>query len=165
MSDRWEELGRTHAVLYGGVGGIWVMILHAPARESDMRAAGPALAKMREGEPKGFPTLTWVLPSAGLSMDAAARKAAAEVTDAYAQWNIARATLIEGKGFQAATVRAIVSGIDMVSRATSPSKVFAHLDETVAWCIAHRSTGAVDRATSADAIVRALHAARAPLGV
>ncbi|MFO0685924.1 MAG: hypothetical protein U0234_27945 [Sandaracinus sp.] len=164
MSERWEELGRTGAVLYGAVGGIWVMILHAPSAEADMRAAGPALAKMRELEPKGFPSLTWVLSSAGLSMDGPARRAAAEVTDAYAQWNIARATLIEGKGFQAATVRAIVSGIDMLSRAKSPTSVHGHLDESVAWCVAHRAQGAVDRTTPPDVIVRALHAARAGVG-
>lgn len=164
MSDRWEELGRTGSVLYGAIGGLWVMILHAPSAEADMRAAGPALAKMRTLEPQGFPSLTWVLSSAGLSMDGPARKAAAEVTDAYAEWNIARATLIEGSGFQAATVRAIVSGIDLLSRAKSPASVHAHLDDGVAWCVAHRSKSAVDRTTPPDVIVRALHAARAPLG-
>ncbi len=164
MSDGWTELGRTSAVTYGAVGGLWVMILHAPCAEPDMRAAGPALSKMRELEPSGFPSLTWVLPSAGLSMDGPARSAAAEVTDAHAQWNIARATLIEGKGFQAATVRAIVSGIDMLARAKSPSSVHGHLDESVAWCVEHRAKGAVDRTTPSDVIVRALRAVRAGLG-
>jgi hypothetical protein len=93
---------------------------------------------MSERYPDGFPTLTWVLPQAGDSMDSDARNAATEVSEELDRWILAEATLIVGTGFRAATARAIVAGLDLVSRSSSVKKVFADLPEAVAWCLSQR---------------------------
>jgi hypothetical protein len=114
---------------------------------------------MLQRHPDGFPTLTWVLPSAGFSMDADARNAATDVTKEYDDSILAMATLIEGTGFQAAAVRAIVSGMDLVARAKAPKKTFAEVAPTVDWCVTlrpvrDRDAGASKEITAVLAEVR-----------
>ncbi len=161
MAATFETLERGTAVLYGASGGIWVMTLHAKLPSAaDMRLAGPALETMRNRHPDGFPTLTWVLPEAGLSMDSDARHAAAAVTHAFRAAILAMATLIEGQGFGAAAVRAIVSGIDLMSGAKAPKKVFGDLASSVAWCATLRperdaNAGIVDEIVASLASMRA----------
>jgi hypothetical protein len=111
---------------------------------------------MAERSPKGFPTLTWILPSAGFTMDSDARHTAAEVTQAFDKEITAMATLIEGSGFQAAAVRAIISGLAVLERTQAPRKVFSELAPAVAWC------GTFAGAKEPEAIVQALSAMRAP---
>ena len=137
-----ERVQRGSSVLYGACGGIWVMTLFARPTEGDMRLARPALEAMSRAHPAGFPTLTWVLPEAGYSMDNDARIAAAEVTQAFERAILAQATLIEGTGFQAATVRAIVAGLDLMSRTSGARKVFSDLTAAVEWCVARRPPAA-----------------------
>lgn len=136
MSASFDVLERGAGVLYGACAGIWVMILFAEPTVTDMRLARPSLRTMSRRHPLGFPTLTWVLPEAGVSMENEARKTAAQITDEYAKAIVANATLIEGTGFRAATVRTIVAGLDMMSRSASAKKVFAELLPAVAWCMA-----------------------------
>lgn len=139
MAGELEQLEKSAGVYYGAAGPIWVMVLFARPTKDDMLTARPALAAMARREPRGFPTLTWILPEAGLSMDNDARTAAAEVTSAFDKQILAQATLIEGTGFQVATVRAIVAGLDMMSRTACPKKVFSELGPAVDWC-ARKST-------------------------
>lgn len=135
MPSDFHELERGTATLYGDVSGIWTMILFGRPTKQDMLLARPALAAMRDRSPRGFTTLTWVLPEAGLSMDEDARKAAATVTSEFNASIVAQATLIELGGFQGATVRAIVAGLDMMSRSTCPKKTFGELEPALAWCL------------------------------
>src|SRR3954462_11191956 len=107
MAKDFEEIERGRTVLYGGTRGIWVMVLHGKPSKADMLLARPALAAMSKRAPSGFPTITWILPEAGLSMDNDARTAAAEVTSEFSKAILAQATVIELAGFQGATVRAI----------------------------------------------------------
>lgn len=111
------------------------MVLFAPPVVADMLPARPSLKSMSQKYPEGFPTLTWVLPSAGFSMDGETRKVAAVITTEYASSIRAQATLVEGVGFQAATVRAIIGGIDMMTRSRAPKKVFGELRPSVDWCL------------------------------
>lgn len=136
-----DELERGQSVLYGDSGGIWVMILFAPPTKDDMLLARPTLTAMRRMHPHGFPTLTWVLPEAGLKMEHDAREAASTVTQEFDRSIRAQATIIEGSGFQAATVRAIVTGLDAMSRSASPKKTFAELTPAVEWCAVRRPEG------------------------
>jgi hypothetical protein len=148
-----QNLGSGSAVYYGSIAGIWVMILHKPPVEADMLLAKPSLVRMSRSEPKGFPTLTWIMPSAGFWLDPAAKKVAGNITAEFSESILARATLIDAIGFQAAAVRAIVTGIDLFTRSPSPGKVFTDLESTVAWCLSlHPSPPAV----KADLIVRAV---------
>jgi hypothetical protein len=141
MAAGFEELGHTSAVLYGESAGIWVMILYAPPVKADMLAAGPTLAAMQRKSPEPFPTLTWVLDSAGYRMDADARQAATDVTKSFAAAIGAQATLIEGAGFQGAAVRAIIAGMDAVSRTAAKKKVFSALGPATSWCLESRVGG------------------------
>lgn len=135
MSEaRFIHLGRGGSVLYGGCEGIWVMAMFATPTKADMLLARPALEVMAKECPKGFPTLTWVLPEAGYRMDHDARQAASDVTKEFDALVLAQATLIEGTGFQAAAVRAIIAGIEVMSRSSGATKVFADLSTSVAWC-------------------------------
>lgn len=161
MATDFVELERGTAVLYGACGGVWVMILFGKPGPSDMRLARPALETMLRRAPEGFPSLTWILPQAGFSMDADAREAAAEVTRAFDRSLLAQATVIEGTGFQAAAVRAVVTGLDVMSRTTGPKKTFATLEPAVAWCLARRPESV--RATSPAEVIAAIAAARAAL--
>lgn len=159
MGVELDRLERGSSVLYAGCGGIWVMILHASPAKADMLLARPALAAMKRKHPTGFPTLTWVLPEAGFRMEHDARQAAAEVTQQYDAVIRAQATLIEGSGFQAAAVRAIVSGLDVMSRSASSKRVFSELAPAVAWCL-ERSAQPAPASDVAGAIAAARDAVR-----
>jgi len=161
MDTSFEVLERGPAVLYGDCSGIWVMILHRRPSVVDMELARPALKSMHERHPDGFPTLTWVLPEAGWSMDADARQTAAAVTKAFDAAILTMANVVEGEGFAAAAVRAIVAGIDLLSRAAAPKKTFKKLDDAVAWCASRRPTR--DRSGTNDAMISAISAIRTGL--
>jgi hypothetical protein len=158
MAEQFDELARGDSVLYGGCGGIWVMVLFAPPTKPDMLLAGPTLAAMRRRVGHPFPTLTWVLSEAGYRMEADARKAATDVTTEHAASLSAQATLVEGAGFQAAAVRAIISGLDAISRTGGKKSVFSDLGDAVAWCLdfRHDPHAPANEAT----IVQALEEAR-----
>jgi hypothetical protein len=161
MAKDFEELERGAATLYGDARGIWVMILFGKPTKPDMLLARPALAAMAKRAPAGFPTLTWVLPEAGLSMENDARTAAAEVTNDYAKQIVAQATLIELSGFQGATVRAIIAGLDMMTRSSSPKKVFGELAPCIDWCARlAKDQNILDRA---ETVTRTLQGVRAGL--
>lgn len=152
-----EVLQQGRAVVYGACEGFWVMILFAPPTKPDMLLARPSLAAMKRRHPSGFPTLTWVLPEAGYRMETDAREAASTVTKEFDAQIRAQATLIEGSGFQAAAVRAIIGGLDAMSRTTSVKKVFSELTPASAWCLEKRPE---PTPASLSEVVRVLGAAR-----
>jgi len=135
LPSDYTELERGTAVHYAACGGIWVMTIFATPHKADMLLARPALQKMEKWMPGGFSTLTWVLPDAGYRMESDARAAASDVTKAFNAVIRAQATLIEGSGFQAATVRAIVAGLDTVIRSANSKKVFSELEPAIGWCL------------------------------
>ena len=141
MAESFEELARGPTALYGACAGIWVMIVYAPPIKADMLMARGTLAAMAKKGPHAFPTLTWCLAEAGYRMDADARTAATDVTREFAASISAQATLIEGEGFQGAAVRAIISGMDAISRTASKKKVFGELAPAVQWCLEVRPGG------------------------
>lgn len=138
----YQLLERTAGVVYAACGNVWTMTVFAEPKLADMKAARPALSAMAQRCPRGFPTLTWILPEAGFRMDNDARDAAGEITRSFESSILAQATLIEGSGFQAAAVRAIVGGLDHMSRSRCKKKVFSDLAEAVAWCLAEGGASA-----------------------
>lgn len=134
------------------------MMLHAPPLTKDILLARNALKAMHERFPAGYPTLTWILPDAGFSMDSEARTASATITQEFASAIVAQGTLIEGSGFQAATVRAIISGIDMMARTRAPRKVFAELPPCIEWCARNRPAPAAPPAPELRAALEATRA-------
>lgn len=154
----YELLERTAGVVYAACGNIWTMTLFAEPKLLDMKAARSALATMARRCPRGFPTLTWILPQAGFRMDNDARDTAGEITRSFESSILAQATLIEGSGFQAAAVRAIVNGLDHMSRSRCKKKVFSDLGVAVTWCLAE--SGAPATRSASDEIRASLLAVR-----
>lgn len=159
MLVTFEPFQRDAAVLYGACGGLWVMIVHGPPTKSSMLLARPSLEAMTQRLQR-FATLTWILPSAGFRMDYEARTAAADVTRAFEPSILAQATLVEGEGFQTATVRAILTGLDAMSGSAKPKRVFSTLSEAVAWSTSR--PGVTVRAPTNE-VVEALTAVRTGL--
>ena len=160
MVARLQNLGSGTAIYYGSLAGMWVMLIHKPPVEADMLLSKPALARMVEIEPQGFPTLTWILPSAGFYLDPPTKKAAGTITAEFSKSILSRATLIDATGFQAAAVRALVTGVGLFTRSPSPGKVFTDLESTVAWSLSHHPNPPQARA---EFIVRTLRNATARL--
>lgn len=158
MSMEWLQLERASSAIYGSCAGIWVMMVVATPTQADMLLARPSLAAMKRAHPQGFPTLTWVLPEAGYRMDHDARVAASEVTREFDAAIRAQATLIEGTGFQAAAVRAVISSMDFMSRSTGTKRVFPELAPAVSWCL-DRVPPPTARGDDAE-VTRAILAAR-----
>lgn len=142
MSVVFERHERGASVLYGACADIWSMIVFAPPTKADLLLSRASLATMTRAYPRGFPTLTWVLPEAGVRMDGPTRRVAADVTREFDQRILAQATLVEGRGFQVAAVRAIVGSIDLLTRHKSPKRVFSDTSLAVAWCLERRAPGA-----------------------
>lgn len=128
-----ETFHRDDAVTYAQCGPIWVMLMTGPPTEPGMRLAAPTLAKMKAANPSGFATLTWILPSAGMKMDGPARQAAADVTKAYLNEILSMANVVEVDGFLGATVRAVLSGLTLLSSVKCPQRTFASMGEAVTW--------------------------------
>ena len=124
---------RDDAVSYARCGPIWVMVMTAPPTTDGMLHSRPTLAAMKERHPAGFATMTYVLPSAGFKMEADARQAAADATKAYAESIRIIANVVEGSGFAAATARAVLSGLHLLTRLQPPERVFASGDEALEW--------------------------------
>lgn len=159
VNVRLDVLQRGASILYADASGLWVMVLFAPPKHEDILLARDSLRAMKRRYPEGFPTLTWVRSTAGLSMDADSRKSSAVITSEFAEQIAAQATLIEGNGFQAATVRAIISGIDMLARSKSPKKVFSELKDAIAWAFSH-SPRAETLRPPVEAVLAALESLR-----
>jgi len=128
-----ELFHRDDAVTYAQCGPIWVMLMTGPPTEPGMRLAAPTLATMKAANPSGFVTLTWVLRSAGMKMDGPARQAAADVTKAYLDAILSMANVVEVDGFLGATVRAVLSGLTLLSSVKCPQRTFASVGEAVPW--------------------------------
>lgn len=158
MAEVFEELARGTTALYGACAGIWVMIVYAPPIKVDMLLARGTLAAMTKKVPHAFPTITWCLTSAGYRMDADARVAATDVTREFAASIYAQATLVEGEGFQVAAVRAIIAGMDAISRTASKKRVFGDVASAVQWSLEMRK-GGLGQSDAVD-VTRRIEAAR-----
>jgi hypothetical protein len=65
--------------------------------------------------------------------DAKARERINQLTERYAHRTRASALVFEGGGFGAATVRAVVAGISMITPHPFPYRVFAYVNTAVEW--------------------------------
>lgn len=87
---------------------------------------------------------------AGADMpDAAVRNALTDLFNRVAPSVIASALIFEGTGFKAATVRALTTTINMVTRQPFPHKVFATVSEASTW-LAPQTAGRISAKTIAS---------------
>jgi hypothetical protein len=88
--------------------------------------------------PKGLGCLAIVPPNATPPPDqvrAAINAALASISLCCFCW------LVEGSGFQGAMVRAVLTGMRLVSSFGYPTQIATHLDEAVAWILPHLDGG------------------------
>jgi hypothetical protein len=103
--------------------------------------------------------LIQVVPASALTPDAAARTALARML-LNLNGRVSHSALVhEAEGFRAAMIRSIVTGIAALSNPGFPHRVFARLEEAVAWMTPKNPHGRVDalRFTEAVAKVRAVN--------
>lgn len=128
---------RDDTVLYGDLQGIWIMVLFGPPDPTRMRRAAPTLTEMSRRYREGFVNITVITQSAGLSMDAESRQIAADLTAQFHSEMKADCTVVDGDGFWPATVRAIVSAIQILSRTRHPRAAFRTIPEAIDWALQH----------------------------
>ena len=113
-------------------------------------------ARLVAASPKGIGVASVVVEPGALwgTMTSEERAEAADLARTFAPHMLGLAHIVLGGGFFAATVRAVISGVQLVSRTKAPSSVFRAIPPGAEW-LAERC-GKVD-ATASDA--RALAAA------
>lgn len=142
---------RDDAVLYADVQGVWLMLMFGPPDAPRMRRAGATLAEMSKRYPQGFCNITVITQSAGISMDAESRQAAADLTAQYSAFMKCDVNVIDGEGFWPATVRAILAAVHSLSRVRHPRHAVRTLEEAIDIALKHlpeESKARFDRGTA-----------------
>jgi hypothetical protein len=121
---------RTHvlAVWRGHVLGVWDERPHVHAA----RRFEALLLELLEAQP-GRTAYLAMLPATLALPDADVRDAFARAGQRAGQRLTCIAAVVEGAGFRAASVRAMVTGIGLMARARFPLRCFASLDEAARW--------------------------------
>lgn len=105
---------------------------------SDWKDAMLHLETLHQRHPKGVAAFV-VFPLAGASLsfrDVQVDRVEMErVAKRFISIGRGCATVIEGSGFVAATVRSVVSGLTLVTRPPFPSRIFETVDQGVSWFV------------------------------
>jgi hypothetical protein len=62
-----------------------------------------------------------------------ARKAGANLTMRFEKLSVGQAVVVEASGFMASMARSVITGINLIARATSPQRVFQDPREATTW--------------------------------
>lgn len=104
--------------------------------------------------------LTVLEDESGSMPSAPARKEAEAVAKSVRDAVIVQAQVVEGEGFVAASIRALLTGIALAIRAPYPNKVFKTVDEALPWVEEQlRKAGYADDAAGVAAAVRSVESA------
>jgi hypothetical protein len=82
---------------------------------------------------KRIAVVTVLEDKSGTMPSGPARKEAEAVAKSVREAVIVQAQVVEGDGFVAASIRALISGISLAIRAPYPNKVFKTVDEALPW--------------------------------
>jgi hypothetical protein len=82
---------------------------------------------------KRIAVVTVLEDKSGAMPSGPARKEAEAVAKSVREAVIVQAQVVEGDGFVAASIRALISGISLAIRAPYPNKVFKTVDEALPW--------------------------------
>jgi hypothetical protein len=105
--------------------------------------------------------LTVLEDESGAMPSGPARKEAEAVAKSVRDAVAVQAQVVEGDGFVAASIRALLTGITLAIRAPYPNKVFKTLDEALPWFEAQlRRAGYEQDAAGVAAAVRSLGAGK-----
>ena len=101
----------------------------------------PQLARVRECQqqlvdrsPGGIAVLT-VLLDGSFHVGAEEREEAERIARRFAPTTRAHAYVIEGSGFRTAATRAIIAGIQLITRSGHPVKIFSAVADGVSWLV------------------------------
>lgn len=114
-------------------------------------------ALVRATADKRIAVLTVLEDESGAMPSGPARKEAEAVAKSVRDAVALQAQVVEGDGFVAASIRALLSGISLAIRAPYPNKVFKRVDEALPWVEDQlRRAGYAQDAAGVAAAVRAL---------
>lgn len=130
-------------------------------RMRHFRATQRELSK--QPDPVGCMIVSSLHSRAKMDLNEATRAAIIEAIKAYEHRDLAVAVVIQARGFLGTTVRALVSGLILLSRPKYPMKIFGDLDEGAAWLVEKMRGGRPG--TTARALVEAVEetGARVPM--
>jgi hypothetical protein len=114
-------------------------------------AIGRGLAKLTQRQQKAC-SISFAERKSGPGTAPEARKAITELVQKYDKWISGSAVVCEGTGFRATAVRSVVTAINMASRSSHPSKVFASSEPALRWLQSARA-GDLDLELTGQAIV------------
>jgi hypothetical protein len=117
--------------LIASVGPCLIVISHTITLDG-VAAIGRGLAKLTQRYEKAC-SVSFVERKSGPGTAPEARQAIAEIAHEYDKHISGAAVVCDGTGFRATAVRSVVTAINMASRASHPSKVFATGDLALQW--------------------------------
>ena len=139
MTDTIELLSVTDDYLHAAVGPVFLLVWRGETTSAGVNATEIAMEKMAKMSGERFGLLTVVEPNAPLPPG--------EVRDQLAAllgrlpWITASAVVFEGKGFRAAAVRSVVTGLTLLAKQGYPHKVFATTEEGTSWLLQNMNLG------------------------
>lgn len=110
----------------------FILIWHHNTTVAGVMALERAVEEFAETRPNGIGLVTIVEESAPMP-PGDAREALAKFLERASHCIKVSAVAFEGTGFRAAAVRSVVAGLTMVARQSYPHKVFATVEEGMAW--------------------------------
>jgi hypothetical protein len=145
-----QLVGKSVGFAAGSYGPIALSVWNGPSTPEHARQAAALLAAVARAEDKIL--MMAVLGPEVPPPDAAVREILSEQIQKIEKQILATANVIEGQGFRAATIRAVITGMGLVIRPPYPQKVFARVEQGAAF-LAENSQGRL----SASNVVRAVH--------
>lgn len=113
-------------------GDAFIIIFHGNTTVPGVRAIDEAVTAFTRARPNGIGIVTIVEETAPMP-PSDAREALVSALEAISGTVKVSAVAFEGTGFRAAAVRSVVAGLTMVARQAYPHKVFATVEEAMAW--------------------------------
>jgi hypothetical protein len=113
-------------------GNAFVNVWSAPATLDRLQRTREHEQRIVDGAPGGIVVLSILVDSA-FQIGASERDEASQLARQFETATRAHAYVIEGSGFRTAAMRAVIAGIQLVTRTRHPSKVFGDIAAAAAW--------------------------------
>jgi hypothetical protein len=141
-------------------GSVFINVWREPSTLAQLEVLREHEAALVEHERAAIMVLTVLLPSA-FTLGTRERKEVDALAKQFAPSTRAHAYVIEGSGFRTAAVRALVAGINLITRTGAATRVFDDVVHAAEWLEAEAAPSQVVRAAE---VVRAVMEARATFG-
>lgn len=150
---------RVHVAEEGGLaigcfGPVHMVIYRRTPTVADLHLSDRHHRALREAFPGGTALLTYIFHRLEMP-PAEVRQLGAQMLREVAPLIRCSATVVEGDGFMASTARAVLSGIQLLSRTPCPSKLFSTVDDAATWIATYDESLSVEGLVEAAARLRA----------